>query len=150
MNFAQTYRSQRAVERPRNRVATTAIVLLDRNWTEIRRVDIVPDDVIRLSAGNLTPADSVVLAVAYFGFVVFAVSKCSADWATRLFMGGSACLLRCSRLFPVSRRSVEALKTDEHDTSSSERMAAPLAAYICWNTENLLRRFALPECSSAA
>ena len=58
LNFIQTYRSQRAVERIRKEVAPTATVLRDGNWTEIARRELVTDDVIRLTAGDLVPADA--------------------------------------------------------------------------------------------
>ena len=58
LNFVQTYRSQRAVERIRKEVAPTATVLRDGNWTEIPRRELVPEDVIRLTAGDLVPADA--------------------------------------------------------------------------------------------
>jgi Mg2+-importing ATPase len=58
LNFIQTYRSQRAVERIRNQVAPTATVLRDGNWTEIPRRELVPGDVVRLTAGDLVPADA--------------------------------------------------------------------------------------------
>jgi P-type Mg2+ transporter len=58
INFFQTYRSQRAVERLRQQVAPTATVLRDSQWQEIHRHDVVPDDIIRLSAGDLVPADA--------------------------------------------------------------------------------------------
>ncbi len=58
INFAQTYRSQRAVERLREEVRTTATVLRDGLWIEISQREIVPGDVIRLSAGDLVPADA--------------------------------------------------------------------------------------------
>ncbi|HVS82826.1 MAG TPA: magnesium-translocating P-type ATPase [Pyrinomonadaceae bacterium] len=58
LNFVQTYRSQRAVERIRKEVAPTATVLRDGNWTEIPRRELVPGDVIRLTAGDLVPADA--------------------------------------------------------------------------------------------
>ncbi|HEY3025612.1 MAG TPA: magnesium-translocating P-type ATPase [Pyrinomonadaceae bacterium] len=58
LNFVQTYRSQRAVERIRKEVAPTATVLRDGNWTEIPRRELVPSDVIRLTAGDLVPADA--------------------------------------------------------------------------------------------
>jgi len=57
LNFVQTYRSQRAVERIRKEVAPTARVLRDGNWTEIPRREVVPGDVIKLIAGDLVPAD---------------------------------------------------------------------------------------------
>src|SRR5712691_474417 len=52
LNFFQTYRSQRAAERLRVAVAPTASVLRDGVWSEIARHDLVPGDVIRLSAGG--------------------------------------------------------------------------------------------------
>ncbi|HEX7960950.1 MAG TPA: cation-transporting P-type ATPase, partial [Terriglobales bacterium] len=58
INFYQTYRSHIAVEKLRARVAPTATVLRDGQWQEIHRQDLVPDDVIRLSAGDLVPADA--------------------------------------------------------------------------------------------
>ena len=58
INFYQTFKSQRAIEDLRARVAPTATVLRDANWTEINRHDIVPGDVVRLSAGDMVPADA--------------------------------------------------------------------------------------------
>jgi len=57
LNFFQTYRSQRAVDRIRKEVAPTATVLRDGNWSEIPRRQLVPGDLIKLSAGDLVPAD---------------------------------------------------------------------------------------------
>ena len=50
IDFVQTHRSQR--------VAPTATVLRDGEWKEMPRRGVVPGDVIRLSAGDLVPADS--------------------------------------------------------------------------------------------
>src|SRR5689334_12800829 len=58
INFLQTFRSQRAVERLRAQVAPTAAVLRDGQWQEIHRHDVAPGDIIRLSAGDLVPADA--------------------------------------------------------------------------------------------
>lgn len=58
LNFIQTFRSQRAVERIRQEVAPTACVLRDGNWAAISRRELVPGDVIRLTAGDLVPADA--------------------------------------------------------------------------------------------
>ena len=57
IDVTQTYRSQSAMERLRDRVAPTATVLRGGEWTEIRRRDVVPGDIVRLSAGDLVPAD---------------------------------------------------------------------------------------------
>ena len=58
VNFVQTYRSQAAADSLRDRVSPTATVLRDGKWTELPRVAVVPGDVVRLSAGDLVPADS--------------------------------------------------------------------------------------------
>ena len=61
LNFIQTSRSQRAAERLRAQVAPTARALRDGRWTEVPRREIVPGDVIQLSAGDLVPADALLL-----------------------------------------------------------------------------------------
>jgi Mg2+-importing ATPase len=58
LNFIQTYRSQRAVDRIRKEVAPAATVLRDGRWAEIPRREVVPGDVIKLAAGDLVPADA--------------------------------------------------------------------------------------------
>lgn len=58
IDFTQTYRSQRAVEQLRDQVALTATVLRGGEWKEMPRRDVVPGDIIRLSAGDLVPADA--------------------------------------------------------------------------------------------
>lgn len=58
LNFFQTFRSQRAVERLRAGVALTSTVLRDGAWVEVPRGSLVPGDVIRLGAGDLVPADA--------------------------------------------------------------------------------------------
>ncbi|MGO9838635.1 MAG: magnesium-translocating P-type ATPase [Polyangiaceae bacterium] len=62
INFVQTWRSQRAAEQLRARVAPTATVLRDGAWREIPRREVVPGDIIRLGAGDLVPADARLLA----------------------------------------------------------------------------------------
>ena len=58
LNFVQTFRSQEAAEKLRATVAPTATALRDGAFAEVPRAQIVPGDVIRLSAGDLVPADS--------------------------------------------------------------------------------------------
>jgi len=62
LDFTQTYRSQRAVENLRQRVAPTATVLRGGKLQDIPRTQVVPGDVIHLSAGDLVPADARLLA----------------------------------------------------------------------------------------
>jgi Mg2+-importing ATPase len=58
LDFTQNYKSQRAIEQLRQQVAPTATVLRDGKWQETLRNDVVPGDVVRLSAGDLVPADA--------------------------------------------------------------------------------------------
>src|SRR5271166_921482 len=58
IDLSQTYRSQRAVEQLRERVAPTATALRSGEWKEIRRRDVVAGDIVRLSAGDLVPGDA--------------------------------------------------------------------------------------------
>jgi P-type Mg2+ transporter len=58
INFWQTYRSQQAIQKLREHVSLSATVLRDGKWQEIKRHEVVPDDLIRLSAGDLVPADA--------------------------------------------------------------------------------------------
>jgi Mg2+-importing ATPase len=58
IDVTQTYRSQQAMERLRDRVAPTATVIRGGEWKEIPRHDVVPGDIVRLSAGDLVPADA--------------------------------------------------------------------------------------------
>ncbi len=58
INLVQTWRSQKAAEKLRECVAPTATVVRDGAWVERPRREIVPGDVVRLSAGDLVPADA--------------------------------------------------------------------------------------------
>lgn len=58
LNFVQTSRSQNAVEKLRSDVAPTASVLRDSTWRELPRREVVPGDLVRLTAGDLVPADA--------------------------------------------------------------------------------------------
>jgi P-type Mg2+ transporter len=57
LDFTQNYQSRKAIEQLRQQVAPTATVLRDGKWGELRRSDVVPGDVVRLSAGDLVPGD---------------------------------------------------------------------------------------------
>lgn len=58
LNFCQTFRSQQAVAHLRAGVALTSFVLRDGIWREMPRSVLVPGDIIRLTAGDLVPADA--------------------------------------------------------------------------------------------
>ncbi len=61
IDFFQTYHSRRVIEHLRTKVASTASVERDGKWCELSRRQLVPDDLIRLSAGDLIPADAQLL-----------------------------------------------------------------------------------------
>lgn len=61
LSFTQEYGASRATEALKQRVSHKVIVLRDGVECAINAEDIVPGDVIRLSAGNLIPADGVIL-----------------------------------------------------------------------------------------
>jgi Mg2+-importing ATPase len=65
LNYFQTNRSERAVEGLRKQVALTATALRDGKWVEIPRKELVPGDVIRLTAGDLVPADARLIQSVY-------------------------------------------------------------------------------------
>ncbi|HVP34299.1 MAG TPA: magnesium-translocating P-type ATPase [Steroidobacteraceae bacterium] len=58
LDFAQTRRSQKAVEQLQAQVAPMASVLRDGHWVEIPCAEVVPGDVVQLSAGDMVPADA--------------------------------------------------------------------------------------------
>src|SRR5690349_18565771 len=58
IGFWQTYRSQAAAGRLRALVLPTATVRRDGAWRECPMREVVPGDVVRLSAGDLVPADA--------------------------------------------------------------------------------------------
>ena len=58
IDLVQTHRSQSAVDNLRRQVAPTATVLRDGEWKEILRREVVPGDIVRLSAGDLVPGDA--------------------------------------------------------------------------------------------
>ncbi|HXE65208.1 MAG TPA: magnesium-translocating P-type ATPase [Bryobacteraceae bacterium] len=61
INFLQTWRSQRAADDLRQQVLPTATVRRDGAWREVAQRYIVPGDLVRLSAGDLVPADAMLL-----------------------------------------------------------------------------------------
>lgn len=58
LNFVQTFRSSRAAEQLKASVMPTATVERDRVWREIALRDVVPGDLVRLSAGDVVPGDA--------------------------------------------------------------------------------------------
>jgi len=61
LSFTQEYGASRATEALKQRVSHKAVVLRGGAECAISSEEIVPGDVIRLSAGNLIPADGVIL-----------------------------------------------------------------------------------------
>ncbi|TIT62593.1 MAG: magnesium-translocating P-type ATPase [Mesorhizobium sp.] len=61
LSFTQEYGASLATEALKQRISRKAIVLRDGAECSVAAEDIVPGDVIRLSAGNLIPADGIIL-----------------------------------------------------------------------------------------
>jgi Mg2+-importing ATPase len=61
LDFANSYRSEKAVEKLVQKVLTTVTAIRDGVKVEIPFKNIVPGDIISLTAGDVTPADSIVL-----------------------------------------------------------------------------------------
>jgi Mg2+-importing ATPase len=58
LNVAQTYRARRAAERLRDEVGVRATVRRDGTWRDVPLRELVPGDIVRLSAGDRIPADA--------------------------------------------------------------------------------------------
>ena len=61
LDFINSYRSEKAVEELITKVVTTATVIRDDKKEEIRIKNIVPGDIVLLSAGDVAPADCLIL-----------------------------------------------------------------------------------------
>ena len=61
LGFSQEYRASAAVAKLRARLARTVSALRDRSATSIDVLRVVPGDIVLLSAGNLVPADGMIL-----------------------------------------------------------------------------------------
>ncbi|ESY77385.1 magnesium transporter [Mesorhizobium sp. LNHC221B00] len=61
LSFTQEYGASRATEALKQRISRKAIVLRDGLESSVSAEEIVPGDLIRLSAGNLIPADGIIL-----------------------------------------------------------------------------------------
>ena len=94
IDFVNTYKSEHAAEDLKKRVMLTAAVLRDGKESEIPFSEIVPDDIVVLSPGDIIPADGTVSGVRDF-FVnesqltgeSFPVDK---EEGAEVFMGSSA------------------------------------------------------------
>ncbi len=63
LDVVQSFRSGQAVKKLQSSVAPTATVMRDGTWVELPREMIVVGDVVRLTAGDLVPADGRLLEV---------------------------------------------------------------------------------------
>ncbi|HTO63464.1 MAG TPA: magnesium-translocating P-type ATPase, partial [Bradyrhizobium sp.] len=61
LSFAQEYVASNAVQRLRTQVTITATVVRDGRPQSVPAEDVVPGDIVALSAGSLIPADGIVL-----------------------------------------------------------------------------------------
>lgn len=61
LSFYQEYSAGQAIEKLRSKVQVTSMVMRDGNVSEIPSLKVVPGDIVKLSAGNLIPADGLIL-----------------------------------------------------------------------------------------
>lgn len=61
LDYVQSHRAQVAVKSLQAKIAVTASVLRDRQWIEIPYRELVPGDIIHLVAGDMVPADALLL-----------------------------------------------------------------------------------------
>ncbi|WP_115711395.1 magnesium-translocating P-type ATPase [Legionella sainthelensi] len=61
LDYFQSHRSLVAIKKLQRHIASTANVLRDQQWNEIPCRELVPGDIIRLIAGDLIPADALLL-----------------------------------------------------------------------------------------
>ncbi|MBS0290833.1 MAG: magnesium-translocating P-type ATPase [Proteobacteria bacterium] len=61
IDYVQSHRSFLAIERLKEKVASTVTTMRDNKWEDILARQLVPGDIIHLSAGDLIPADSILL-----------------------------------------------------------------------------------------
>ena len=66
LDFVQEYRAGRAAEKLRLAVSVRATVLRDGKPMEVAVADEVPGDIVMLSAGQMVPADGLVLGARDF------------------------------------------------------------------------------------
>lgn len=61
LGFWQEYRASDAIEKLRSRVTIKSVAMRDGHHCDVPSSEIVPGDVVQLSAGSLVPADGIVL-----------------------------------------------------------------------------------------
>jgi P-type Mg2+ transporter len=62
IDLSQSYRAQLHAERLKRQVAVESTVLRDGAWIELPRREVVPGDVVRMTAGDMVPADALLLS----------------------------------------------------------------------------------------
>jgi len=61
LDYFQTHRSLKAVQRLQTQVAASATVMRNGEWVELACRNLVPGDIIKLTAGDMVPADALLL-----------------------------------------------------------------------------------------
>ncbi len=62
IDYYQSHVSLHAMEKLKSQVAVMATVLRNNEWTDIFAKEIVPGDILKLSAGDLVPADALLIS----------------------------------------------------------------------------------------
>ncbi|MGB9764562.1 MAG: plasma-membrane proton-efflux P-type ATPase [Candidatus Saccharicenans sp.] len=61
LGFFQEFRASRALELLMKRITVTVKVLRENAWQQLSSVELVPDDLIKVVAGDIVPADALIL-----------------------------------------------------------------------------------------
>ncbi|CCD09743.1 magnesium-translocating P-type ATPase [Legionella pneumophila] len=61
LDYFQSHRALVAIKMLQKKIATTVTVLRENQWLDIPAKELVPGDLFRLSAGDMVPADSILL-----------------------------------------------------------------------------------------
>lgn len=125
LNFIQEHRASKAAEKLKKRVATTATVIRNSETQEIKVSELVPGDIILLSAGDIVPADARLIDQKYLFVDQSALTGESApadknheplktsdlssvtSWANYLFMGTSVVSGNCTAVVVKTGGSTE-------------------------------------------
>lgn len=61
LGFIQEFRASRALELLMKRITVTVKVLRESTWQQLPSAELVPDDIIKVAAGDIVPADALIL-----------------------------------------------------------------------------------------
>lgn len=137
LDFVNSYKSDKAAEKLKDHIRLTATVFRDRGKQEIRVEQLVPGDMVFLSAGDVIPADGVVTEGQHFFVNESALTGESFPLAKGpsmgLFMGSSV----------ISGEAVMEVKTTGKSTQFSHVMEALSTRPVSTEFDREMKAFSL-------